>query len=97
MKKNTKPLHWKPIRVEELIHARIQKVLPEGVQVLVDEGIEDPNSTKSEPLLIRQRNAISMAFRWWADNGPTLNAGWLGSFLIFQGIRTRITNYPYIL
>ena len=30
-----------------------------------------------------------MAFRWQADDGPTLNAG-LGSFVIFQGIRTSI-------
>ena len=39
------------------------------------EGIEDPNTTISGPLLARQRNAISMAFRWRADDGPTLNAG----------------------
>ena len=31
---------------------------------------------------------IKMAFRWQADNGPTLNAGLIGSFVdfvIFQG------------
>ena len=27
------------------------------------------------PSSARQRNAISMAFRWPADDGPTLNAG----------------------
>ena len=53
----------------------------------------DPNSTISGPSSTRQRNAILMAFRLRADNGPTLNAGLnveclLGSFMIFQGIRT---------
>ena len=40
---------------------------------LVDEGWEDPNTTKSGPSSARQRNAIS--FRWHADDGPTFNAG----------------------
>ena len=42
---------------------------------LVDEGIEDPNITINGPSSACQRNAISMAFRWRADSGPTLNAG----------------------
>ena len=37
-----------------------------------------------------------MAFLWRADDGPTLNAGWLGSFVIFQGIQTSIAKKPYI-
>ena len=52
-------------------HARTQKVLLEGF--LVDEGKEIPNTTKSEPSSACHRNA--MAFRWRADDGPTLNAG----------------------
>ena len=65
---------------EHLLHGRIQNILSElmrgsktfcqrGDQVLsrVDEGREDPNST--------QRNAIEMTFRWWANDGPALNAG----------------------
>ena len=36
-----------------------------------------------------------MAFRWRADDGQSLNAG-LGSFVIFQGIRTSIAKKPYI-
>ena len=43
--------------------------------LLVDEGREYPNTTISGPSLARQRNAIEMAFRWRADDGPTLNAG----------------------
>ena len=43
----------------------------------VDEGIEDPNTTISGPSLARQRNAIEMSFRWRADDGPTLNAGFV--------------------
>ena len=42
---------------------------------LVDEGREDPNTTISGPSSAHQRNAIKMAFRWRADDGPTLNAG----------------------
>ena len=49
-------------------HARIQKVLSEGVQFLVDEGKEDPNTTKSGPSSIKLRLVR-------ADNGPTWNAG----------------------
>ena len=44
------------------IHARIQKVFAEGVQlllrVLVDNGREDPNTTKRGTPSTRQRNAI---------------------------------------
>ena len=43
--------------------------------LLVDEGIEDPNTAKNGPSSARQRNAVSMALRRWADDGPTLNAG----------------------
>ena len=41
----------------------------------VDKGIEDRNTAINRPSSARQRNAISMAFRWRADDGPTLNAG----------------------
>ena len=33
------------------------------------------NTTKSGPSSARQRNAIEMAYRWRADDGPTLIAG----------------------
>ena len=42
---------------------------------LFDEGRNDKNTTISGPSSARQRNAIKMAFRWRADDGPTLNAG----------------------
>ena len=41
---------------------------------LVDKGSEDPNNNISGPLSARQGNAIQMAFRWRANDGPTLNA-----------------------
>ena len=41
---------------------------------LVDKGREDPNTNISGPSSARQRNAISMAYRWRADNGPPLYA-----------------------
>ena len=44
------------------------------------------------PIIGPQRNAISMAFRWRANDDPTLNA----SFVIIQGIRTSISQKPYI-
>ena len=52
------------------LHERFQKVLPEGIQLrqcwffLVNEGRDDPNTTKSVP--------AKMAH---ADDGPILNAG----------------------
>ena len=30
-------------------------------------------------LSVRQRNAIAMAIRWWANSGPRLDAGWVWS------------------
>ena len=39
-----------------------------------DNGREDQNSTKSGPSSAHQRNAIEIAFRWWADDDPTLYA-----------------------
>ena len=64
---------------------RIQKVLLElGGPTLTfyfcflfffDEGKNYSNTTISGPSTARQRNAIQMAFRWRADDGPTLNAG----------------------
>ena len=64
-------------------HARIQKVLSEGVQLnfQLRQGFfrgreEEPNTTICRSSLTRQRNAI---YRWRA------NDGWLGSFVIFRG------------
>ena len=61
--------------------------------VLIDEGREDPNTTKSGPSSALQRNAIEMAFRLRADDGPTFNSG-LVAFLIFPGFRASITMKP---
>ena len=47
------------------------------VVFLVDEGWDDRNTTLSGLSSARQRN--SMAFRWRADDGPTLNAGSVAS------------------
>ena len=54
---------------------------------LIDEGRENQNTTKSSPSTI----VIEMAFRWRADDGPTLNAG-----LVFHGIWTSNAKKPYI-
>ena len=77
------------------MHARIQKVLSEGPKFdnvfLVGEGKEDPNNTINGPSSARQRNAVSLAGRRW----PNVEC-WLGSFVIFQGIRTSISKKTYI-
>ena len=69
------------------LHAPIQKVMSEGVQLwhfllcfFFDEGrvdgvSVDPNTAISGPLSARQQNAIEMAFCWRADVGPTSNVG----------------------
>ena len=71
-------------------HVRIYKKFVRGGPTLtsfflVDQGKEDQNITKSGPLPAHQRNAI-MAFRWRADDGPTLNAGFIftGSGLVLK-------------
>ena len=52
----------------------------------VDEGGEDPNTTKSGPSSAHQRKAILMEFGWWADDGPTLNADLMAlSFFMGSG------------
>ena len=62
------------------MHALIQNVLSGGSISdkvfyvffsffhLVDKGRENQNTTKSGPSLDHQRDAISMALCWWADN-----------------------------
>ena len=42
---------------------------------LVDEGIDDPNTTINGLSPAHQPNAILMALRWRADDCPTLNTG----------------------
>ena len=83
------------------LHVRIQKILSVGVQFLrffyyfiyffTLMRVEDPNTTIRGPSLARQRNVIEMAFRWRADD-----VRWLGSFVVFQRIWTRIAKKPYI-
>ena len=65
-------------------HARIQKVLSEGVH----EGTKDPNTTFRGPSK-RHLNSVSLA----AEDGPTLNAGLV--VCDFKGIRTSIAKEPY--
>ena len=43
----------------------------------VDEGREDPNTTINESSSALQRNAIKMAFRWFADDDLTFNPGYV--------------------
>ena len=35
-----------------------------------------PVNIKKRSSIDPQRDAIGMAFHWWADGGPTLYAGW---------------------
>ena len=55
-------------------HARIKKVLSEGVQFLVDEGKEDPNTTESGRFaggpIMAEHNARLVAFLFSRGSGP---------------------------
>ena len=53
----------------------------------VDEGREDPSPTLSGPSSACQQNAIKwrMAFRWHANECPTLNAGFAAAILSGSG------------
>ena len=53
-----------------------------------------PNTAKfghHRPASRRHLNGVSLAERWW----PNIEC-WLGSFVIFQGIRTSIAKKPFI-
>ena len=54
--------------LKQYIQSRRQQKLTEG-------GGEAENTTISWLSSARQRHTIEMAFRWLADDGPTLNAG----------------------
>ena len=62
------------------------------------EGREAPNSNIGPSSVKRHFNIhvvwILMAFRWRADDGPFILECWLGSFVIFLGIRTSIAKKP---
>ena len=56
-------------------------------------------TTKQRPNLFFKYNykwaIIGLTFHWWADDCPTLNAGFVAKWF-FQGIRTSVANKPYI-
>ena len=54
---------------------------------LVDEGREDRNTSISGP----------SSTRLMANDGPTLNAGLVGFFLFFQGIRASIAKKSHFI
>ena len=61
------------------------------------EGIEDPNVTINGPSLARQQNTIYMVFCGRADDGPTLNAGLAGRFVILRRSRPVLLGNPIFL
>ena len=77
-----------------------QEVLLEGSKFdnffLVDVGIKDSNTAINGLSSARQRNAIKMAFRWRADDGPTLNAG-LVALWFFRGSGPVLQGNPIFL
>ena len=46
-------------------------------------NVKIPAIIKSGPVSAHQQNAISMAFRWWADSGPLQKK-------VFSGVPTSI-------
>ena len=73
--------------------ARIQNCLSEGVR-LWEEGGSKYHYKRAiiGPPAKRHLNGVSLACRWW----PNIEC-WLGSFKIFQGIRTSIARNPIFL
>ena len=57
-------------------------------------GERKSNTTISGASSANQRNDIQMMFRWFANDGPTLNLAW--KLCEFQGFRTSITLKPCI-
>ena len=78
------------MRVSRKIFQRFQ--LNSDNVFLLMRGERVPNTTKSGPSFACQQNAMSIAFRWQADGGQTLNAGLVA--VLFQGIRTSIAKEP---
>ena len=73
-------------------HARIQKVLSDGSKFdnFIFFLVGSPNTAKKAiigPSAKRHLNGVSLV----GDDGPNVEC-WLGSFVIFQGIRTSIAN-----
>ena len=62
--------------------------------LLVYERWADPNTTISRSSSARQWNTIWMVFRWWADDGPTLNAGSVALWF-FRGSWHLLLHLPY--
>ena len=60
---------------------------------LVDERRDDQYTTKSGPLLVRQRSAILMVFRWRPNDGLALNSG-LVALRFFRGARLVLLRKP---
>ena len=83
------------------LHARIQKVLSQGVQLwkcffIYIQGREDPNKYHYKRAIIdppakRHLNGVLLAGRWW----PNIEC-WIGTFVIIKGIRTSFAKEPYI-
>ena len=48
---------------------------------------EDRNAIKSWPSSARQRNAIEMAFRWRAFNGPSLNTVLVAMYFLQRAVQ----------
>ena len=84
------------VATNKVNHARIQKVLPERVQIWQLWWGEEGSKYHYKRAIIgppakRQLNGILLACRCW----PNIEC-WLGSLVIFQGIRTSIAKKPYI-
>ena len=86
-------------------YVQIQKVSSVGINsdniffsyfLLVDEGKEDQNTTKSGLSSLRHLSAILMAFRWRADDCPTLNAGLLALWFFRRSKPVLLRNPIYL-
>ena len=82
-----------------ITHARILKVLPEGIQLwlcLIGGERIQTHTTISGPSSARQRNAIEMAFSWRAEDGLAMNAGSVALWICGQSRPVLLRNSLFL-
>ena len=86
-----------------MMHARIQKVLSEGVQLwLFFFKLMRRERTQIPLYAVHHRPASETSCKWRFAGRPMVTQHrmlecWLGSFVVLQGIRTSIAKKPYIV
>ena len=91
--------NFQPVPLHDTIHARIQKVLSRGSNVFFISFLQLMRGTKyydKWAIIGLPAKCHQMAFRWRADDGPTLNAG-LVALGFFRGSGPVLLRNPIFL